>query len=150
MASQESPQLSGPQIVRELAIYQRIGAGALMAHAAGGTRVWGAFDRERLAGVVAVTREAGANPLAGGFHLWGLYVRPEDRGGSASHALMSTALAWCRQRPCNQGVTLHAHRGNAGALRWFPRFGFERCAEDARGPTNLVAVEPGASGVGKE
>src|SRR3546814_7782373 len=110
---QGSPQLSSPQIVRELAIYQRIGAGALMAHAAGGTRVWGAFDRERLAGVVAVTRETGAHPLAGGFHLWGLYVRPEDRGGSASHALMSTALAWCRQRPCNQGVTLHAHRGNA-------------------------------------
>src|SRR3546814_2315627 len=76
-----------------------------MAQAAGGTRVWGAFDRERLAGVVAVTRETGAHPLAGGFHLWGLYVRPEDRGGSASHALMSTALAWCRQRPCNQGVT---------------------------------------------
>src|SRR3546814_2408851 len=105
MPSPELQRWSGRQIVRGLCIYQRIGAGALMAHAAGGTRVWGAFDRERLAGVVAVTRETGAHPLAGGFHLWGLYVRPEDRGGSASHALMSTALAWCRPRPCNQGVT---------------------------------------------
>src|SRR3546814_10938311 len=123
MSIQESPQLSSPKIVRELAIYQRIGAGALMAQAAGGTRVWGAFDRERLAGVVAVTRETGAHPLAGGFHLWGLYVRPEDRGGSASPALMSKALAWCPQRPCTQGVPLTAPPGNAGASRWFRRFG---------------------------
>src|SRR3546814_11313152 len=36
MSIQESPQLSSPQLVMELAIYQRIGAGALMAHAAGG------------------------------------------------------------------------------------------------------------------
>src|SRR3546814_4029769 len=54
---------------------------------------------------------------------------------------MSTALAWCRQRPCNQGVTLHAHRGNAGALRWFRRFGFERVADESLRTTQLVAME---------
>src|SRR3546814_4079010 len=63
MSINESPQLSCPQIVRELAIYQRIGTGALMAHASGDTRGWGAFDGGmRLAGVVAVTQEAGMHP----------------------------------------------------------------------------------------
>src|SRR3546814_7428130 len=119
MSVQESPQLASPQIGRELAIYHRIGAGALMAHAAGDTRVWGAFDRNRLVGVVAVTQEENMRPSVGALQLWGLYVRPEDRGGSASHALMSTALGWCRQRPGNQPVPLHAHPNNAGALRWF-------------------------------
>src|SRR3546814_17588604 len=113
-----------------------------MAHAAGGTRVWGAFDRERLAGVVAVTRETGAHPLAGGFHLWGLYVRPEDRGGSASHALMSTALAWCRQRPRNHGVTLHAHRAPAAPFRWFRGVALRRVAEGALTNTHLVPEKP--------
>src|SRR3546814_18195236 len=68
---------------------------------------------------------------------------------------MSTALAWCRQRPCNQGVTLHAHRGNAGALRWFRRFGFERVADESLRTTQLVAMElradalPGQDGAGR-
>src|SRR3546814_15341996 len=68
---------------------------------------------------------------------------------------MSTALAWCRQRPCNQGVTLHAHRGNAGALRWFRRFGFERVADESLRTTQLVAMElradalPGPDGAGR-
>src|SRR3546814_12823820 len=82
MSINESPQLSCPQIVRELAIYQLIGTGALMAHASGDTRVWGAFDGGmRLAGVVAVTHDAGIPPGACGVHLRGLYVTLEDRGG---------------------------------------------------------------------
>lgn len=108
-----------------------------------------------MAGVVAVTRETSEHSLAGGLHLWGLYVRPEDRGGSASHALMSAALGWCGQRPCNQVVTLHAHRSNAGALRWFRRFGFERVADESLRATQLVAMElrtealPGQEGAGR-
>src|SRR3546814_12507434 len=99
MSIQESPQLSSPQIVRELAIYQRIGAGALMAHAAVDTRGWGAFDRNRLVGVVAVTQAENMRPSVGALQLWGSYVRPVDSGGSASDAPMSTAMAWCVQRP---------------------------------------------------
>src|SRR3546814_9202806 len=58
-----------------------------MAHASGDTRVWGAFDGGmRLAGVVAVTQEAGMHPDACGFHLWGLYVTLEDRGGPAARS----------------------------------------------------------------
>src|SRR3546814_18699221 len=80
-------------------------------------------------------------PSVGALQVWGLYVRPEDRGGAAAHALMSTALGWGRQRPGNQPVTLHAHRNNAGALRWFRQFGFERFAVDSLRKTQMVAMQ---------
>src|SRR3546814_18140124 len=126
MSIQESPQLSSPQIVRDLAIYQRIGAGALMAHAAGDTRVWGAFDRNSLVGVVAVTQEENMRPSVGAPQLWGSYVRPEDRGGSASRALLSTALGWCRKRPGTQPLNLNALRTTAAAFRWSRTLGCTR------------------------
>src|SRR3546814_20984534 len=91
-------------------------------------------------------------PSVGALQVWGLYVRPEDRGGAAAHALMSTALGWGRQRPGNQPVTLHAHRHNAGALRWFRQFGFERFADESLRETPLVAMplRPGAVAQGGE
>src|SRR3546814_21094149 len=80
-------------------------------------------------------------PSVGALQVWGLYVRPEDRGGAAAHALMSTALGWGRQRPGNQPVTLHAHRNNAGALRWFRQFGFERSADESLRKPQLVSMK---------
>src|SRR3546814_10927800 len=104
-----------------------------MAHASGDTRVWGAFDGGmRLAGVVAVTQEAGMHPDACGFHLWGLYVTLEDRGGPAAQALISAALTWCRQQPHQQAVGLHVHRSNVRAQHWFGRFGFRRVEDEDR------------------
>src|SRR3546814_534026 len=112
-----------------------------MAHASGDTRVWGAFDGGmRLAGVVAVTQEAGMHPDACGFHLWGLYVTLEDRGGPAAQALISAALTWCRQQPHQQAVGLHVHRSNVRAQHWFGRFGFRRVEDETLRRTQLVAM----------
>ncbi len=139
MSVSESAQFSCPEIVRELAIYLRIGCGVLAGHLAGGTRVWGVFDRSRLLGTVSVSR-AQERANAGKAYLWGLYVLPEARGSVASDALMSAALAWCRREAHLGEVNLHAHCQNLRALRWFERYGFERQDDPSLRTTMLVAM----------
>src|SRR3546814_2348672 len=79
------------------------------------------------------------HPDACEFHLWGLYVTLEDRGGPAAQALISAALTWCRQQPHQQAVGLHVHRSNVRAQHWFGRFGFRRVEDETLRRTQLVA-----------
>src|SRR3546814_13039699 len=96
----------------------------------------------RLAGVVAVTQEAGMHPDACGFHLWGLYVTLEDRGGPAAQALISPALTWCRQQPHQQAVGLHVPRSTARAQPWFARLRFRPAQDDTLRRPQLLAMRP--------
>lgn len=136
---EESPALSSPEIVCELAFFARFGKGVLGNHSLEGTLVWGAYTGERLVGVVAVARgfERGNSHTV---HLWGLYVCPAFRGSGVGTLLLRAAIAWTRRQPATTKTVLYAHHGDCHALQLFRQFGFEFVADDALRGTRLCAM----------
>jgi|GEM_PF-1045431 len=136
---EESPELSSPEIVRELAFFARFGKGVLGNHALEGTRVWGACVGAYLAGVVAATRGFERGSLRA-IQLWGLYVHPEFRGRGVGQALVRTAIEWVWQQPSATEAVLYANHGDGHALRLFRQCGFEFFEDEALRDTRLCAM----------
>lgn len=135
----ESPALSCPEIVHELAFFARVGHGLLAHHASGGTVVWGAQANGQLAGVVAAShvREGSSQML----HLWGLYVDRRCRRHGMGRSLMQAALGWARRQSAATKTRLYSNREHEQALRLFQRLGFEFVAEEGLLRTRLCAMQ---------
>lgn len=140
---EEASALSSPEIVRELAIYVRIGAGVIAGYALEGSRVWGVFEDARLTGVVAVTCRFGDAA-----HLWGLYVRPEYRGAKVGPGLMRAAVEWIREQPGVATAKLYVDKCNRRAMQLFLRFGFEAFHDSDLEATQLRVMRLDCSTLG--
>lgn len=113
-----------PEVLRELGAGPRGIAGLLERYDVEGTRVWGVFHADVLAGVVALSRHFHLQRLDVAF-LWGLFVYQRYRGTATSRLLMEAAIECCEHEqgielavPCFDGGNLHARQ-------YFARFGFE-------------------------
>src|SRR3546814_12183024 len=95
-----------------------------------GTRVWGVFDDEVLAGVLCLSRRLGHEPSAAA-SLWGAYVLPRYRGTFVSRALMGAVMGWCDREPRIRSIVAQRPRvnGYAGGLRGRPGDGRGRAGE---------------------
>lgn len=92
------------------------------------TRLWGVFDRTRLAGVAGLSR---------GFdsaHLWGAYVLPRYRGTPVSRLLMETAIHCAADEWTVERLSARFASSNLQARRFLERFGFDRIDRDT-GPS---------------
>ena len=91
--------------------------------------MFGGFRQDHLEGIVGFfaldatkTRHRGV--------LWGLYVRPEARGGGLARALVETVLQHARKEV--ELVQLVVETTNRPALRLYERMGFERYGIERR------------------
>lgn len=96
-----------------------------------GTSLWGAFDRQVLAGVLCLSWRIGIESPDEAL-LWGIHVLPRYRGTAVSRLLMEAAVAWCEANPLHW-MTVHVERDNVHACQYLGRFGFERVAADGEG-----------------
>lgn len=119
----EHPQFAGFNAERELAAGASGIAGLLSTYAAEGTVVLGAFEGDRLVGVVALSRRLSPKYRHKMF-LWGLYVQPEHRGDGVADGLMETALAWASFRADVLAIWLQVTLGNFRGRRFYERHGF--------------------------
>lgn len=87
------------------------------------TGVFGAFDGERLVGLVALGRESMRKLQHKGM-IWGMYVAPEARGQGVGRALMDQALALARSVAALRQVNLCVNAANGPALRLYESLGF--------------------------
>lgn len=85
--------------------------------------VFGAFDGERLVGLVALGRESMRKLQHKGM-IWGMYVAPEARGQGVARALMDQALALARSVESLRQVNLCVNAANGPALRLYESLGF--------------------------
>lgn len=96
-------------------------------------RVLGAFDGERLVGMVSVKRE----PIAlvhDRAHLWGVYVLPQARRQGLGRALLQAALAYVGSVSELKRVTLMVGLGNHGAKALYQTLGFASVETDGAAP----------------
>lgn len=100
----------------------------LVRYEADGTRVWGVFDRATLAGVAAAT----LTPLLGdeSADLWGVFVVHRYRGTAVSRFLMDAVFACCEHEWKVRAISSTFASGNAQALQFLRRFGFELRGHD--------------------
>ncbi|VVE83118.1 GNAT family N-acetyltransferase [Pandoraea sputorum] len=87
------------------------------------TGVFGAFENERLVGVVGLGRQTRANFAHVGF-LWGMYVHTAAVGRGVGRALLDAALALARSQPGLRHLTLQVNADNRAALALYQSFGF--------------------------
>lgn len=85
--------------------------------------VLGAFDGERLVGVVGLWRDT-ARKQAHKVHVWGMYVLPEVRSRGIGRRLMSALIEEARRMPGVERLLLTVAVGNASAQRLYRALGF--------------------------
>ncbi|ODP31781.1 GNAT family N-acetyltransferase [Pandoraea sp. ISTKB] len=85
--------------------------------------VFGAFENERLVGVVGLGRQARPNFAHVGF-LWGMYVEAQAMGRGIGRALIDAALALARSQPGLRHITLQVNADNRPAIGLYQSFGF--------------------------
>ncbi|MDM8358787.1 GNAT family N-acetyltransferase [Pandoraea communis] len=85
--------------------------------------VFGAFENERLIGVLGLGRGQRTNFAHVGF-LWGLYVHSDAAGRGVGRALVEAALALARSQPGLRHVTLQVSADNRPAIALYQSFGF--------------------------
>src|SRR3546814_17764761 len=96
-------------------------AGLLERYDVEGTRVWGVFHSDVLAGVVALSRPFHLQRLDVAF-LWGLFVYQRYRGTATSRLLIAAAIDCCEPK---EGIELGVpclYGGNLDARRTIARF----------------------------
>jgi ribosomal protein S18 acetylase RimI-like enzyme len=91
--------------------------------------VFGAYDSERIVGMVGLKSEEGPRNSHKGF-MWGFYVEPEFRKHGIGSALMSALLSAARS--VVEQVTLSVTAENATAIALYERFGFRRYGIEPR------------------
>lgn len=85
--------------------------------------VFGAFENERLVGVLGLGRQARPNFAHVGF-LWGMYVESQAVGRGVGRALVDAALALARSQPGLRHVTLQVNAQNRAAIALYQSAGF--------------------------
>src|SRR3546814_11810324 len=106
-----------------------------------GTRVWGVFQADVLAGAVSLSRHFHLQRLDVAF-MWGLFVYQRYRGTAASRLLMEAAIDCCEHEQGIESVVTGFDGGNLHPRQYFSRFVFElygigRCACRERGCTDV-------------
>ena len=86
--------------------------------------LFGAFENERLVGLVALGRED-LNNLSHKALIWGMYVKPEFRGKGMARALMCEALSLARSVREVKQVNLCANARNLAAIQLYESLGFK-------------------------
>jgi GNAT superfamily N-acetyltransferase/predicted kinase len=122
-SEQEFPQFVGYNAEREMASGQAGISDLLAAYPSEGTLIWGAFESDRLIGVLAMSRRLSPKYRHKAF-LWGMYVVPELRGRAVAHALMETAITWATEHPDVIAISLQVARSNLRGRQFYKRFGF--------------------------
>jgi ribosomal protein S18 acetylase RimI-like enzyme len=84
----------------------------------------GAFDDERLVGIVAYVREAGTKGQHKGYII-SMYVMPEQRGRGIGKALLAEAIALARALPGLDQLLLAVVTVNTAARQLYHSLGFE-------------------------
>jgi ribosomal protein S18 acetylase RimI-like enzyme len=95
-----------------------------------GHAVFGAFDGERLVGMVGVAREARIK-MAHKAYVWGMYVSAAARGHGVARQLMAAALALARATEGIAKVTLSVDAANVAAIALYESLGFVVFAREA-------------------
>ncbi|AKM29548.1 hypothetical protein AB870_04455 [Pandoraea faecigallinarum] len=85
--------------------------------------VFGAFENERLVGVLGLGRQTRRNFSHVGF-LWGMYVQADAMGRGIGRALVDAALALARSQPGLRHITLQVNAENRAAIALYRSFGF--------------------------
>ena len=122
-SEQEFPQFAGFNAERELSAGPTGIAGLLEAYPAEGTIVWGAFEDSQLLAVTALSRRLSPKYRHKAF-LWGMYAKPEFRGGTVARALLENAIAWAKRDPEVMAISLQVTTSNVRAQRFYDRYGF--------------------------
>ncbi|HLV97878.1 MAG TPA: N-acetyltransferase [Ktedonobacterales bacterium] len=84
----------------------------------------GAFDDERLVGIVGFFREAGTKGQHKGYII-SMYVAPEQRGRGTGKALVTEAIAQARIIPELEQLLLAVVTSNTAARQLYRSLGFE-------------------------
>src|SRR5579885_3685308 len=84
----------------------------------------GAFEEERLVGMVGFFRESGTKGQHNGFII-SMYVAPEQRGHGIGKALVAEAIAQARTIPGLEQLLLAVVTTNTAARRLYRSLGFE-------------------------
>lgn len=85
--------------------------------------IFGAFENERLIGVLGLGRGQRTNFAHVGF-LWGMYVQSHATGRGVGRALVEAALALARSQPGLRHITLQVSAANRPAIALYQSFGF--------------------------
>jgi ribosomal protein S18 acetylase RimI-like enzyme len=85
---------------------------------------FGAFEGQELVGLVALGRE-GMKKLSHKALVWGMYVKPSQRGKGVGKALLHEALSLARSAPGVVQVNLSVNAGNTSAIRLYESAGFK-------------------------
>jgi len=92
--------------------------------------VFGAFDGERLVGIVGIRREAMRKFQHKGF-IWGVYVDPDFRGQGVSRKLLTEAIAFTRQIPGMTQINLIVVASNVAAVALYRSLGFREFGRES-------------------
>jgi hypothetical protein len=90
-----------------------------------GKAILGAFERERLVGVVGLERQQ-FRKLAHKAGLWGMYVEPGARNRGVGRLLVAAALSYARDRLGVRQVGLGVNATNVAAIALYRSEGFEQ------------------------
>lgn len=85
---------------------------------------FGAFEQDVLVDLVALGRER-MNKLSHKGLIWGMYVKPENRGKGVARALLTEALSLARSVPELKQVNLCVNASNTRAICLYESFGFK-------------------------
>lgn len=92
---------------------------------------FGAFDRERLLGVVTLVIEK-KSKLKHRAHIFAMYVNPESRKLGIGKSLMLAAIEKAKTREGIEQVYLTVTSSNETAKKLYQSLGFEKYGEDKR------------------
>jgi ribosomal protein S18 acetylase RimI-like enzyme len=95
----------------------------------GSSIVFGAYDADRIVGMIGFRREARVRNAHKGF-VWGFFVAPSYRQLGVGAALMAALIDAARS--CVEQVLLSVVAGNAAATAFYERFGFQRYGVEPR------------------
>ena len=91
----------------------------------------GAFADDALVGMATFTRETGLKERHKG-HVYGVYVKAEERGKGVGTALMAELLARVKRDPSLEQISLAVATCQEAARALYRRFGFEAYGVEVR------------------
>jgi len=86
--------------------------------------VFGAFDGERLIGILGLAREQ-KHKRRHKASIWGVYVVEQERGKGAARMLLAAALSFAQTLPGLLQLNLTVNADNSAAIRLYQLMGFK-------------------------